>query len=182
METPHAATCGVFFLVVHHDYFDFLAIILSQREGNVNKKERRDAATTFSMRSSMRTAKKETPHSVLGAIKHAIVHPYGASNREARCFFRSLQKLQQKKRPPKGGLSDLLYGFNLTEGLNYLLPFRVAVFVAASHVISVTPRAVARSLIGRNVLPSTTSGEEEAGIAEPLTLITFAPTVIVMIL
>ena len=100
----------------------------------------------------------------------------------ARCFFRSLQKLQQKKRPPKGGLSDLLYGFNLTEGLNYLLPFRVAVFVAASHVISVTPRAVARSLIGRNVLPSTTSGEEEAGIAEPLTLITFAPTVIVMIL
>ena len=88
----------------------------------------------------------------------------------------------QKKRPPKGGLSDLLYGFNLTEGLNYLLPFRVAVFVAASHVISVTPRAVARSLIGRNVLPSTTSGEEEAGIAEPLTLITFAPTVIVMIL
>ena len=53
METPHAATCGVFFLVVHHDYFDFLAIILSQREGNVNKKERRDAATTFSMRPSM---------------------------------------------------------------------------------------------------------------------------------
>ena len=52
---------------------------------------------------------------------------------------------------------------------NYLLPFSVAVFVAASHVISVTPRAVARSLIGRNVLPSTTSGEAEAGIAEPFT-------------
>ena len=88
----------------------------------------------------------------------------------------------KKKRPPKGGLSDLLDGFNLTEGLNYLLPFRVAVFVAASHVISVTPRAVARSLIGRNVLPSTTSTEAEAGITEPLTLIAFAPTVIVMIL
>ena len=26
-----------------------------------------------------------TSHGVLGAIKHAIVHPYGASNREARC-------------------------------------------------------------------------------------------------
>ena len=70
----------------------------------------------------------------------------------------------------------------LLDRANYLLPFSVAVFVAASHVISVTPRAVARSLIGRNVLPSTTSGEAEAGIAEPLTLITLAPTVIVMIL
>ena len=86
-----------------------------------------------------------------------------------RAVFSPLQKLQQKKSTSYEVLSDLLYGFNLTEGLNYLLPFRVAVFVAASHVISTTPRAVARSLIGRNVLPSTISTDADAGIAEPFT-------------
>ena len=107
METPHAATCGVFFLVVHHDYFDFLAIILSQREGNVNKKERcegRQEPPRLSLPSAFLDRKGETfrfyisaekpparecggeitSHGVLDAIKHAIVHPYGASNREAR--------------------------------------------------------------------------------------------------
>ena len=64
----------------------------------------------------------------------------------------------------------------------YLLPFIVAVFVAASHVISVTPRAVARSLIGRNVLPSLICTVADAGIVLPLTVTTFWPATIVMIL
>ena len=64
----------------------------------------------------------------------------------------------------------------------YLLPFIVAVFVAASHVMSVTPRAVARSLIGRNVLPSLICTVADAGIVLPLTVTTFWPATIVMIL
>ena len=65
---------------------------------------------------------------------------------------------------------------------NYLfwLPFIVAVFVAASHVISVTPRAVARSLIGRNVLPSLICTVADAGIVLPLTVTTFWPATIVL--
>ena len=49
------------------------------------------------------------------------------------------------------------------------LPFKVAVFVAASHVISVTPNAVAKSLIGKNALSPEISTAEDAGIAEPFT-------------
>ena len=78
----------------------------------------------------------------------------------------------QKKDTPFGVSLEILLVQLEWRKDNYLfwLPFIVAVFVAASHVMSVTPRAVARSLIGRNVLPSLICTVADAGIVLPLTV------------
>ena len=74
-----------------------------------------------------------------------------------------------KKRPPQKRRSLVLTKVKHLEGTNYLLPFSVAVFVAASHVISVTPSALPRSLRPRNILSFVISTAAVAGIIAPFT-------------
>lgn len=80
---------------------------------------------------------------------------------------------KNKKRPPQKRRSLVLTKVKHLEGTNYLLPFSVAVFVAPSHVMSVTPRAVPRSLRPRNILFSLISTDVDAGIGAAFTYTTF---------
>ncbi len=82
-------------------------------------------------------------------------------------------KKNNKKRPPQKRRSLVLTKVKHLEGTNYLLPFSVAVFVAASHVISVTPRALPRSLRPRNILSFVISTDVDAGIGAAFTYTTF---------
>ena len=74
-----------------------------------------------------------------------------------------------KKRPPQKRRSLILTKVLHLVETNYLLPFSVAVFVAASHVMSVTPRALPRSLRPRNILSFVISTAAVAGIIAPFT-------------
>lgn len=74
-----------------------------------------------------------------------------------------------KKRPPQKRRSLILTKVKHLVETNYLLPFSVAVFVAASHVMSVTPRALPRSLRPRNILSFVISTAAVAGIIAPFT-------------
>ena len=109
-----------------------------------------------------------------------------SAKKNKTCFYRSFfiapfsEKGIEKEYLLRGTLRDSTDSVRMR--VAYLLPFIVAVFVAASHVMSVTPRAVARSLIGRNVLPSLICTVADAGIVLPLTVTTFWPATIVMIL
>ena len=74
-----------------------------------------------------------------------------------------------KKRPTQKRRSLVLTKVLHLEGTNYLLPFSVAVFVAPSQAMSVTPRALPRSLRPRNILSFVISTAAVAGIIAPFT-------------
>lgn len=74
-----------------------------------------------------------------------------------------------KKRPPQKRRSLILTKVKHLVETNYLLPFSVAVFVAPSQAMSVTPRALPRSLRPRNILSFVISTAAVAGIIAPFT-------------